>query len=83
MTFSASIMERESVLHDINRQQSFEALLLKPNDQTKTRVHTTESHPIQQSLGMSPSRVCWRSLPKHDTLAISMGVDNRQIFVLA
>jgi hypothetical protein len=31
MTFSASIMERESVLHDINRQQSFEALPLKPN----------------------------------------------------
>jgi hypothetical protein len=47
MTFSTSIMERESVLHDINRQQSFEALPLKPNGQTKTRVRTTEFHLIQ------------------------------------
>jgi hypothetical protein len=53
MTFSASIMERESVLHDINPQQSFEALPLKPNGQTKTQVRTTESHPIEPSLGMN------------------------------
>ena len=45
-------MERESVLHDINSQQSFEALPLKPNGQSKTWVRTTESHPIQQSPGM-------------------------------
>jgi hypothetical protein len=53
MTFSASIMERESVLHDISCQQIFEVLPLKPNGQTKTWVRTTESHPIQQSLGMN------------------------------
>jgi hypothetical protein len=31
MTFFASTMEQESVLHDINSQQSFKALPLKPN----------------------------------------------------
>jgi hypothetical protein len=36
MTFSASTLERESALHDINSQQSFEALHVKPNDQRKT-----------------------------------------------
>jgi hypothetical protein len=46
-------MERESVSHDINSQQSFEAPPLKPNGQRKIRVRTTESHPIQQSLGMN------------------------------
>jgi hypothetical protein len=39
--------------HDINSQQSFEALPLKPNGQSKTRVRTTESHPIQQSPDMN------------------------------
>jgi hypothetical protein len=31
MTFSASTMKRENMLYDINSQQSFEALPLKPN----------------------------------------------------
>jgi hypothetical protein len=53
MTFSASTMEQKSVPHDINSQQSFEALPLKLNGQRKIRVRTTESHPIQQSLGMN------------------------------
>ena len=39
--------------HDINSQQSFETLPLKPNGQSKTWVRTTESHPIQQSPGMN------------------------------
>lgn len=39
--------------HDINGQQSFEALSLKPNGQSKTQVRTTESHPIQQSPGVN------------------------------
>ena len=45
-------MERERVLHDINSQQSFKALPLKPNGQIKTWVRPTEYHPIQQSPGM-------------------------------
>jgi hypothetical protein len=49
MTFSASTMKRESVLLDISTQQSFEALHVKPSGQRKTRMRTTESHPIQQS----------------------------------
>jgi hypothetical protein len=40
------------MLHDINSQQSFEALPLKPNGQRKTRVRTTESLLNQQSPGM-------------------------------
>jgi hypothetical protein len=46
-------MERESVPHDINIQQSFEVLPLKPNGQIKTRVRITEPHPIQQSPGLN------------------------------
>jgi hypothetical protein len=46
MTFFAIIMERESVLHDITSQQSFEALSLKQNGQRKIRMCTTESHPM-------------------------------------
>jgi hypothetical protein len=46
-------MERESVSHDINSQQSFEALPLKSNGQRKTWVRMTESHLIQQSPGMN------------------------------
>jgi hypothetical protein len=49
-------MERESIPHDGNSQQSFAALPLKPNGQRKTRVRTTESHPIQQSPGMNRLR---------------------------
>jgi hypothetical protein len=45
-------MEREIVLHDGNKQQSFAALALKPNGQIKTRVRTNEFHPIQQPPGM-------------------------------
>jgi hypothetical protein len=45
-------MYREHAPHDINSQQSFEALTLKPNDQGKTRVRTTESLLNQQTLGM-------------------------------
>jgi hypothetical protein len=46
MTFFAITMERESVLHDITSQQSFEALSLKQNGQRKIRMCTTESDPI-------------------------------------
>jgi hypothetical protein len=46
-------MERESIPHDGNSQQSFAALPLKPNGQRKTWVRTTESQPIQQSPGMN------------------------------
>jgi hypothetical protein len=42
MTFSSSTM-RKKQLYDINSQQSFEALHLKPNGQIKTWVHTTET----------------------------------------
>ena len=42
----------ENMPHDINNQQSFKALPLKSNGQSKTRMRTTEFHPIQQSLGM-------------------------------
>jgi hypothetical protein len=52
MTFSASTMEQESVLHNIKSQQSFVVFPLKSNGQRKTWVHTTESHPIQQSSGI-------------------------------
>jgi hypothetical protein len=52
MTFFPSIMEWESVLHDINSQRSLQALPLKPNGQKK-HMCMTESHPIQQSLGMN------------------------------
>jgi hypothetical protein len=45
-------MEREIMSHDGNSQQSFAALSLKPNGQIKTWVRPTESHQIQQSLGM-------------------------------
>jgi hypothetical protein len=46
-------MEQEIVSYDGNSQQSFAALPLKPNGQIKIRVHPTESHPIQQSPGMT------------------------------
>nr|UBY07023.1 NBS-LRR disease resistance protein [Dasypyrum villosum] len=49
-------MERESIPHDGNSQQSFATLPLKPNGQRKTRVRTTESHLIQQSPGMNRLR---------------------------
>jgi hypothetical protein len=38
--------------HDINSQQSFEALPLKPNGQGKTWVRTTESLLNHQTPGM-------------------------------
>jgi hypothetical protein len=38
--------------HDINIQQNFETLPLKPNNQSKTWVCTTESLPNQQTPGM-------------------------------
>jgi hypothetical protein len=41
-------MEREITSRDGNSQQSFATLPLKPNDQIKTWVCPTESHPIQQ-----------------------------------
>jgi hypothetical protein len=47
--------QNENVLHDINSQQSFETLPLKPNGQTKAHVHMTEYHLIQQSPGMRRS----------------------------
>jgi hypothetical protein len=40
------------MIYDGNMQQSFETLPLKPNGQVKTQEQMTESHPIQQSLGM-------------------------------
>jgi hypothetical protein len=39
--------------HDINSQQSFDALPLKPNGQRKTWERTTEFHPIQRSPGIN------------------------------
>jgi hypothetical protein len=42
----------EKTSHDGNSQQSFATLPLKQNDQIKTWVRPTESHPIQQSPGM-------------------------------
>ena len=72
MSFSASTMERESVLHDINSQQSFEALPLKPNDQRKTMgAHDRIPSDPAISRHESPSGVRRRSLPKLDTLARS------------
>jgi hypothetical protein len=53
MTLSAITMEQESMLYDINSQQSFEVLPLKLYGQRKTRVRTIESHTIQQSLDMN------------------------------
>jgi hypothetical protein len=45
-------MEREITSHGENSKQSFATLPLKPNGQIKTWVRLTESHLIQQSLGM-------------------------------
>jgi hypothetical protein len=45
-------MKRESMLHGISSQQTFEVLPLKPNGHIKTWVRTTENHPIHQSPGM-------------------------------
>jgi hypothetical protein len=39
--------------HDINSQQSFETLSLKPNGQNKTWVATTESLPNQPTPSMT------------------------------
>ena len=83
MAFSASTMERESVLHDINSQQSFEALPLKPNGQRKsTGAHDRIPSDPAISKHESPSGVRQRGLPKHDCLATSMGIDIRQIATL-
>ena len=72
MSFSASTMERESVLHDINSQQSFEALPLKPNGQIKN-TGAPDRIPSDPAISRheSPSGVRRRSLPKPDTLARS------------
>ena len=76
-SFSASTMERESVLHDINSQQSFEALPLKPNGQRKnTGAHDRIPSDPAISRHESPSGVRRRSLPKHDRPARSMGTCN-------
>jgi hypothetical protein len=39
--------------HDINSQQSFDALPLTPTVREKTWVRTLESHPIRQSSSMN------------------------------
>jgi hypothetical protein len=46
-------MEREIMSYDGNSQQSFTTLSLKPNGRIKTWVRPIESHPIQQSPGMT------------------------------
>jgi hypothetical protein len=51
MTFSASTMERTQ-LHDINSQQSFKTLPLKPNVQIKNMVAHDRNNPIQESSGI-------------------------------
>jgi hypothetical protein len=45
-------IEREIMPCDGNSQQSFATLYLKPFGHIKTRVHTAESHVIQQPLDM-------------------------------
>jgi hypothetical protein len=51
MTFSLAPW-KENELHDINSQQSFEALPLKPNGQIKNMGAHDRNHPIQQSSGI-------------------------------
>ena len=72
MSFSASTMERESVLHGINSQQSFEALPLKPNGQIKN-TGAPDRIPSDPAISRheSPCGVRRRSLPKLDNLARS------------
>ena len=83
-SFSASNMERESMLHDINSQQSFEALPLKPNGQRKNMgAHDRIPSDPATSRHKSPSGVRRQSLPKRDRPARSMGKGIRQIFILS
>jgi hypothetical protein len=67
-------MEQESVIYDINSQQIFEALPLKPNSQRKTWVRMTEFHPIQQS----PSMNCPVEFPDSGTRHSSQIDGDRQ-----
>jgi hypothetical protein len=70
---SSPAPRNENMLHDINSQQSFEALPLKPNGQSNTRVCTTKSHPIRKTPGMKhPVERRW-SLPEHATFGRSIG----------
>jgi hypothetical protein len=57
---SSPASRNKNMLHDINSQQSFKTLPLKPNGQSKTHVRTTKSHSIWQTPGIKrlvePSR---------------------------
>jgi hypothetical protein len=75
MIFSVSdiIMKRKRHVHDGNIQQSFAALPLKPNGQTKKDKRNRISSDPAVFRHKTPSKVRCLRLPKLNTSAKSMG----------
>jgi hypothetical protein len=73
-------MERESVLHIISHQQSFEALPLKPVSQIKTWVRTTKT---TRTINLHAWVAQWSSLPEASGTRPSSQIDGTSIQLIS
>jgi hypothetical protein len=76
-------MERQSMIHNSNNQQSFSALSIKPNGHRKTQARPMESHLIQQSSNINRPIEFTGGAFRNTTLQPDLGTRIRQIIILA